>query len=155
MNPDATTADIGESMQAYFDEDKKVWVFPGEDPAEVAKPAPPPPISMNTEKKEEEKPKPDMAKDPLAAMMAPPQRTPATLARTVRVGGKGVPPTPRSLYPGMPGMPTTPGMTQPGASGAAAPPTPQFVVFQPKPGQTKEAEASTETEGQDTPPADS
>jgi hypothetical protein len=31
-------ADMGEGMQAYFDEKNKVWVFPGEDPAEKAKP---------------------------------------------------------------------------------------------------------------------
>lgn len=136
LNPDATTADIGESMQAYYDEDKKVWVFPGEDPAELAEPPPPPPTTpMNQTEKQEEKPAPDMAKDPLAAMMAPPQRTPATLARARAPGGGIGAATPRSLYGMPPGMP--PGSAVPrsvGAPGSAsAGGTPQFMIFQPKP----------------------
>ena len=43
MNPDVAVGDVGEEMAAYYDEDKKCWVFPGEDPVEAAKPPPPPP----------------------------------------------------------------------------------------------------------------
>lgn len=60
-------------MQAYYDEKLKVWVFPGEDPAEVAKPVGPPPTAPAKKPAdpppEESEKKP---KDPLAAMMAPP-----------------------------------------------------------------------------------
>ena len=156
LNPEATTADLGEGMQAYYDEDKKVWVFPGEDPAEKAKPPPPPPTAMAAAPTEEEKPKPpDMATDPLAAMMAPPQRTPGSFSRarsagpTMGHGGaSGVPPTPRSLYPGMPPMPGStgpPGM--PAAAAGGAPPP--FMVFQPSPVQETKSEETT-----DDPPAE-
>jgi len=143
LNPDATTADLGEGMQAYYDEDKKVWVFPGEDPAEKAKPTPPPPTSMPSAAKQEEQPKPpDMATDPLAAMMAPPQRTPASFGRS-RPGGAGaVPPTPRSLYPGIPGMPPMPGAGGPAGAAAAAPP--QFMVFKPTPVKEKQEDQPDE-----------
>jgi Sec23-binding domain of Sec16 len=129
LNPEATTADLGEGMQAYYDEDKKVWVFPGEDPAEKAKPLPPPPTPMDMTSKQEVKPEPDMATDPLAAMMAPPKRAPASYGRS-----HGVPATPRSLYPGM--APPMPGMGPTGfnAPGSAAPGSgapPQFMVFKP------------------------
>ena len=146
LNPEATTADLGEGMQAYYDEDKKVWVFPGEDPAEKAKPPPPPPTSMPAAEKQEEKPKPDMATDPLAAMMAPPQRTPASFGRSRPGVPGGVPPTPRSLYPGMP--PPMPGLAGPGAPGpgskAAGAAPPQFMVFTPKPGQETKSEENPE-----------
>jgi len=149
LNPDATTADLGEGMQAYYDEDKKVWIFPGEDPAEVAKPPPPPPTTMASAPMEEERRKvPDMATDPLGALMAPVQRTPAMFGRgrpgsTPGGAGGAVPPTPRSLYtPGMPpqagggggarapvGAPTPLSMPPAAPGGGGAPPP--FVVFQP------------------------
>jgi hypothetical protein len=133
LNPEATTADLGEGMQAYFCPEKKVWVFPGEDPAEVAKPLPPPPTPAEMAAKEEKKPEPDMATDPLAAMMAPPKRTPASYGRSRGGPSTGVPATPRSLYPGMPSMPGSvgPGSSTPGPGGSSAPPT--FMVFQPSP----------------------
>jgi hypothetical protein len=40
--------DLGEGMQAYFDEKNKVWVFPGEDPAEKARPIGLPPTVTTT-----------------------------------------------------------------------------------------------------------
>ena len=46
LNPDAHIGDVGEEMEAYFDKDKGVWVFPGEDPVAKAAPPPPPPTSM-------------------------------------------------------------------------------------------------------------
>ena len=140
LNPEATAADLGEGMQAYYDEDKKVWVFPGEDPAELAAPPPPPPTSMAPAPTEQEQPKPpDMATDPLAAMMAPPQRTPALRGRPGGApGGGGV--TPRSLYPGM--MPPMPGsaMGTPGMPMNAAGAPPPFMVFQPAPAAAKAPE---------------
>jgi hypothetical protein len=75
LNPDATEADLGEKMQAYYDKEKKVWVFPGEDPAELAKPIGPPPITPMATSSVPEQSRPP-ANDPLAAMMAPPQRKP-------------------------------------------------------------------------------
>jgi hypothetical protein len=131
LNPEATTADLGEGMQAYYDEDKKVWVFPGEDPAEKARPLAPPPTPMDMTSKAEVKPEPDMATDPLAAMMAPPKRTPALYGRP-----RGASATPSSLYPGI--APLMPGIGSIGfnASGAIAPgggTPPQFMVFKPSP----------------------
>lgn len=75
LNPEATTADLGGNMEAYYDEDKKVWVFPGEDPAEKVKPIPPPPKALGVPSSA---PAPTPASnDPLAAMMAPPSRAPS------------------------------------------------------------------------------
>ena len=91
---------------------------------EKAKPLPPPPTPMDTPKEQENKPEPDMATDPLAAMMAPPKRTPASYGRP-NAGALGrVPSTPRSLYPGMP-----PPMTGSGGPAGLAPPP--FMVFKP------------------------
>ena len=76
MNPDASIADPGLKMEAYYDEKAKRWIFPGEDPAEVAKPLAPPP-TMPAAKKTAETPVKADANDPLAALMSPPvQRTP-------------------------------------------------------------------------------
>jgi len=96
INPNATTADLGGTMEAYFDEDKKVWVFPGEDPAEKVKPIAPPPMAVAAPAPAESTtPKSD---DPLAAMMAPPPRAPG--AR--KTPGRNPAPKPGGLPPGMP-----------------------------------------------------
>jgi hypothetical protein len=83
LNPDATTADIGESMKAYYDKERKVWVFPGEDPEEIAKPVGPPPMAMSTPTRDvsSSTQSDDNSLDPLAAMMAPPKRAPSSLNR--------------------------------------------------------------------------
>lgn len=95
LNPDATTADVGDEMQAYYDEKLKRWIFPGDDPAEVAKPLPPPPKTpMQQEAPKEETKTADL--DPLAALMAPPPVT-----RSVK---KGPAMTPGSMAAGPPGM---------------------------------------------------
>jgi hypothetical protein len=102
LNPDATTADLGNSMEAYYDEDKKRWVFPGEDPAAEDPTAGPPPTTMELKESKpaaEEKPE---ARDPLSSLMAPPTRVPRGLP--VRKSPKA----------------------------AAAAPPPQFHVFLPK-----------------------
>ena len=127
LNPNATQADTGLEMQAYYDEKLKVWVFPGEDPAEKAKPVGPPPTAKA---KSEQKQAPSSApvnaqpKDPLAAMMAPPMRTP-------RAGGSA---RPRGLPGGTP-------------MGATPMPPPNFAVFAPKPAAEKKAEGKDEKKG--------
>ncbi|CAB9511698.1 transport protein SEC16B [Seminavis robusta] len=138
LNPDATQADVGGKMEAYYCDETKRWIFPGETPEDI-KPLPPPPTPMDMTPKEEPKPEPDMATDPLAAMMAPPKRTPASYGRS-RAGALGVPSTPRSLYPGM--TPPMPGSVMPpgsaaGPGGSGAPP--QFMVFKPSPQPEKKA----------------
>jgi hypothetical protein len=121
LNPDAHTVSLVESAEkAYFDEKRKVWVFPGDDPDELVKSVGPPPKTPMASNPEPA-PEPDAPKDPLAAMMAPPaRRAPASLKRPGTAGGLS---TPRG-YPGM----LSPGMLSPAAAGAP----PQFVVFQPK-----------------------
>ena len=113
MNPNATVADTGDEMQAYYDKERKVWVFPGEDTDEKAAPlAPPPIIPRKTEAPELVEPKGPSAADPLAAMMAPPNRRglPARAAAT-------------------PGATAKSATSKPPTSSMAAP---QFAVFTPK-----------------------
>ena len=71
INPERAgkVADPGLKMEAYYDKEKKVWVFPGDDPAELAKPLAPPPTTKTVVEQVE---KSTESKDPLAAMMAPP-----------------------------------------------------------------------------------
>lgn len=132
INPDATEVTLpDDSEKPYYDKDKKVWVFPGEDPAEVAKPIAPPP-TMASVPAEPAEPEPMAPLDPLAALMAPPSaRTPASMRRS----------TPGSARPPIgalpPGMPPPMGGT---ATPAAAPP--QFAVFKPK--ATPEEENSSD-----------
>lgn len=115
LNPKATTADLGEVMEAYYDADKKVWVFPGEDPAELAKPIGPPPTTpvvaataASTSNGDVEPAKPP-SNDPLAAMMAPPTRLPS------RPRGR------------------TPGAGPPGFAPMSNTKPPQFAMFTPPP----------------------
>jgi hypothetical protein len=113
QNPDAHIANPGEEMQAYYDKERKVWVFPGEDPDEVAKPIGPPP-SMSTPSANQAPPPP--SNDPLAAMMAPPQRAPSALR-----GRPPLTPSPASLPP----------YTPLAASATSNQSPPQFMVFKP------------------------
>lgn len=115
MNP-GKEADLGDTMQAYYDTDKKVWVFPGEDPAELAAPIGPPPTTPMAAMSSAISAAPAAGpSDPLAAMMAPPRRDPRT--------SSGMRPSPASMPlmfpPGM--MPATPNAV------------PKFAVFTPKP----------------------
>jgi hypothetical protein len=100
LNPDATTADLGDKMEAYYDEKLKVWVFPGEDPAEKAKPIGPPPLSVQAVTKNGTNEATSDTKttkmDPLAAMMAPPKRGPSTGTRT-RAQNTSIRPSPASM----------------------------------------------------------
>mmetsp|Transcript_15205 Transcript_15205/g.31354 ORF Transcript_15205/g.31354 Transcript_15205/m.31354 type:complete len:596 (-) Transcript_15205:105-1892(-) len=73
LNPDATTADLGGQMEAYFDEKAGRWIFPGDDPTEVPAALAPPPKTPVAEKAESAlAPTPAPSNDPLAMMMAPP-----------------------------------------------------------------------------------
>jgi hypothetical protein len=102
-------------MQAYFDKDLNIWVFPGEDPQEKAKPIGPPPTLPATPvnpSKSDAVPSGRPVTDPLAAMMAPPpSRIPSSLGR-----------------------PGRPGSGQVSASPKYGSPPPQFAVFQPPAG---------------------
>jgi hypothetical protein len=92
LNPEAKMADLGEGMQAYYDADKKVWVFPGDDPAELAKPIGPPPITPVVTASSLEVspvlPGPTPKNDPLSAMMMPPTRIPSAQRAKARGTGK-------------------------------------------------------------------
>lgn len=128
-------ADVGEEMQAYYDEKLKRWIFPGDDPAEVAKPLAPPPIipkKTDAAPSTPAAPAPAASIDPLAALMAPPPSRgmsskkkgtssygarryadPLASMSSSSSMGKKVPPSPMM-------------------NNQAAPP-PTFAVFQPKP----------------------
>lgn len=102
MNPDAAIADPGEKMEAYYDKERKRWIFPGDDPDEVAKPLAPPPIipaKKETEEKDEsmQTPSKEVANDPLASLMAPPSRTPS--AGIGKGGGGGGDPIANLMAP--------------------------------------------------------
>ena len=126
----ATVADVGEEMQAYYDEKLKRWIFPGDDPAEVAKPVAPPPIIPKSSDTTTLIPvTPTRSNnDPLAALMAPP---PSRGIPTKRGGGPpGVP---------MTAMASTKSTGGGGGVKNTGPPispmnqTPTYAVFQPKP----------------------
>ena len=134
LNPDAHQVTLSEPEEkAYYDEKRKVWVFPGDNPDELVKPIGPPPTALSMKPDASTQPAAAAAtvpsNDPLAAMMAPPSRAPSTLRRPGAVGG-----APRAYPPG--GLPprSLPGM--PSAAVGSAPP--QFAVFQPKAATTQD-----------------
>lgn len=133
----ATVADVGEEMQAYYDEKLKRWIFPGDDPAEVAKPLAPPPIiptsADSTATIIPVTPAPMSSNnDPLAALMAPPpsRGIPSSMKRG------GVPPVSMTV---MASTASTGGGGGGGGVEKTGPPispmikTPTYAVFQPKP----------------------
>ncbi|CAM9622765.1 unnamed protein product, partial [Laminaria digitata] len=91
LYPEAKHADVGNEMEAYYDEKAKRWVFPGENPGEAAAATPlaPPTTSQLGSPSNSQAggpgggggaagapppPTPGLdANDPLAALMAPPQ----------------------------------------------------------------------------------
>ena len=122
LNPDATTADLGDEMQAYYDNERKVWVLPGQDPEELAKPIGPPPTALAStapSASDDKDSKTSQSADPLAAMMAPPQRGPSALSRS-RGSTPSIRPSPASMPIMFP-----PGMTMPGPGAST------FSVFTP------------------------
>lgn len=101
----AVHADLGGKLEAYYDQEKKRWIFPDDDPNTVDLASGPPPTTTELEKKGQG-PTPTEVQtcdDPLSLMMAPP---PSRL--------------PRTTYP-----------TGPDPTKGSAPP--KFAVFAPKP----------------------
>lgn len=155
MNPDAKVAKLGEQMEAYYDEEKKRWIFPGETEAEEpSMPSAPPtgPLPGST-------PGPRLgaalggppggpssapgsmagpgapSDDPLAALMAPPpmrKHASANLMKKDPLAAMMAPPPARTM------------MNRAGSAGGARrmPPRPQFAVF--KPTTTSSAPASSD-----------
>lgn len=143
MNPEAKVAKLGEQMEAYFDEEKKRWVFPGETQGEEASiPSAPPigPLSGSTPSSSKGGapigggppgsthsapgsiggPHATPSDDPLAALMAPPARpSTAALMKKDPMAAMMAPPA-RPMY----GQRSS---TMP----AKRPPRPQFAVFKP------------------------
>jgi len=133
-------------MQAYYDEKLKRWIFPGDDPAEVAKPLAPPPIipkMTDAAPSTPAAPASTASIDPLAALMAPPP------SRGMPSKKKGTPSYGASRYAdplaSMGIMPSS------SATGKKAPPAspmmnnlapPTFAVFQPKPMASQTASSS-------------
>jgi hypothetical protein len=119
-------------MDAYYDDKLKRWVFPGDDLEELAKPLGPPPTApMATPRSvsDDKSSGKSEAIDPLAAMMAPPQRGPSALSRA-RGSAQSIRPSPASmpiLFP--------PGMSMPtlgaSADSMATPSVSKFSVFTP------------------------
>ena len=147
LNPDAKEIHLPEDEgQAYYDKELKRWIFPGDDPAELAKPMAPPPMAM---KKEEEKPKEDdKPKDAASMLMAPPPSRGISAKKRLPPMGASSPMMPMMMPPG--GGP--PGMMSPMAPGAgfATPKvatfTPKAAVFTPKPAAETPAPNSAEDE---------
>lgn len=140
MNPDAKVAKLGEQMEAYFDEEKKRWVFPGETAAEEpTMPSAPPtgPMPGSTPNSSHggllgppgSQSAPGSisggapaSDDPLAALMAPPQtRAHASLMKKDPLSAMMAPPPRAGLYGQRAGSATT----------MRKPPRPQFAVFKP------------------------
>ncbi|KAK1938278.1 Protein transport protein SEC16A [Phytophthora citrophthora] len=135
MNPEAKVAKLGEQMEAYFDEDQKRWVFPGEQAAEEpAMPSAPPtgPISGSAPGSSAGMPPmgtnsapgsmssgPAPSDDPLAALMAPPPSH--MLMKKDPLAAMMAPPSRTGGY----------GARRGGSTAQRKPPRPQFAVFKP------------------------
>jgi hypothetical protein len=148
MNPDAAIADTGEKMEAYYDEKLKRWIFPGDDPNEVAKPlAPPPVISVKKDNGNiisAQTPAKNNDDDPLAALMAPPVgRTPDRAIGSSGDPLKDLMAPPRASHFSEPrkqagasraasrNMPSSARKPPLSAAASGKPPAPHFVIFQP------------------------
>ncbi|KAG2777329.1 hypothetical protein Pcac1_g12157 [Phytophthora cactorum] len=135
MNPEAKVAKLGEQMEAYFDEDAKRWIFPGETSAEEPSmpSAPPtgpmpasapgssvgiPPVGTNSAPGSISS-GPAPSADPLAALMAPPPSH--MLMKKDPLAAMMAPPSRPGMYGARRGGPTA----------QHKPPRPQFAVFKP------------------------
>ena len=127
------------------------WIFPGDDPAEVAKPLAPPPMTAKKEDVAKDTPKENaMPESAASRLMAPPpsripgkKRIPGAIGSPM-MGGMMMPPvgsTPQAM------------MTPPGLGGAATPKfstfTPKAAVFTPKPAVETPAPKEGEEESGD------
>ncbi|KAF4318751.1 hypothetical protein G195_007866 [Phytophthora kernoviae 00238/432] len=136
MNPEAKVAKLGEQMDAYFDEETKRWVFPGEvvseEPAMPSAPptgpmpgsapgsmaAGAPPMGTNSAPGSMSS-GPAPSNDPLSALMAPPPSH--MLMKKDPLAAMMAPPTRATGY----------GIQRGGSAGQRKPPRPQFAVFKP------------------------
>ncbi|KAF4040695.1 hypothetical protein GN244_ATG07045 [Phytophthora infestans] len=135
MNPEAKVAKLGEQMEAYFDEDAKRWIFPGEAAAEepTMPSAPPtgptpasapgssvgvPPVGSNSAPGSISS-GPAPSNDPLAALMAPPPSH--MLMKKDPLAAMMAPPSRPGVY----------GARRGGSTAQHKPPRPQFAVFKP------------------------
>ncbi|CAH0493435.1 unnamed protein product [Peronospora farinosa] len=136
MNPEVKVAKLGEQMEAYFDEDAKRWVFPGESaPEEAARPSAPPtgplsgsapgssatgvpPAGTNSAPGSIHS-GPALSNDPLAALMAPPPSH--LLMKKDPLAAMMAPPSRAGIY----------GVHRGGSAAKRKPPRPQFAVFKP------------------------
>ena len=136
MNPEVKVAKLGEQMEAYFDEDAKRWVFPGESaPEEAARPSAPPtgPLSGSAPGSSATgvppagtnsapgsiRSGPALNNDPLAALMAPPPSH--LLMKKDPLAAMMAPPSRAGMY----------GVHRGGSAAQRKPPRPQFAVFKP------------------------
>jgi hypothetical protein len=113
-------------LSSTFSQKLKRWIFPGDDPVEVAKPLAPPPI-MKPSDKAPSTPAlaPSEPNDPLASLMAPPSRA---------TSRKGLPPTMARYADPLASMGN---MSTPGTSLKKDAAPPKFAVFQPIPTKTE------------------
>ena len=140
--PKATVADVGLKMEAYYDKNSKRWIFPGDDPVEVAKPLAPPPTMPRKTLGAPATPLAAPAaesNDPLAALMAPPLNRGRITSSNNKKGPPMAAASGRSRYatgPPVASMGSVSGNKKvpdsPMANQQLAPPI-TFAVFQPKP----------------------
>ena len=128
FNPDATVVNLApDEQKPVYDEKLKRWIFPGDDPVEMAKPPPPPPkipLNFNTSSDEHIGNSNNSTSDPLASLMSPPTRYGALPSR----------PSARSRYPDALSSLGAVAPSQKAPASAISPPLvpPKFTVFQPK-----------------------
>lgn len=135
VNPEAKVAKLGEQMEAYFDEEKKRWVFPGETATEEAViPSAPPTGPMPGSMPSSGSGGPpgthsapgsiSGGSDPLSALMAPPPvRAHAALMKKDPLSAMMAPPARSGLI----------GQRASSMGNVRKPPRPQFAVFKPAP----------------------
>lgn len=136
LNPDATEADVGDAMEAYYDEKLKRWIFPGDDPNEVAKPLAPPPTTPVVKHETGSVSTPILNRDdPLSMMMAPPSRS---TPKADPLSNLLAPPSRSTPSNMLKGPPTVPRSTISQMNNKQSPHgttvgqiPPQFVIFQP------------------------
>jgi len=142
INPDATVVTLeSDEGKPVYDEKLKRWIFPGDDPAEVAKPlAPPPKGPIPSAGSSTPKPA-TKSNDPLGNLMAPPPRrsTPASSSRSRYpdpMASMGVVSTP--------GTKNTTKAKMPPLSKKIVTAPPKFTVFKPQPSAERKKESSGE-----------
>jgi len=150
FNPDATECALPDNEeQPYYDKDLKRWIFPGDDPAEVAKPLAPPP-TIGKLPTETTAPKKEEPKDAVSMMMSPPASR-GLSSKKSGIGGRYPPGFGGSGGGPMGTMMMPPGGAPPGMTSTPAVFTPKAAVFTPKPAAvaSEEGETNRESKNQD------